>query len=439
MANGRKSIDNRGFSLLELLVGVMILAIIVAPLLHVIVTSARTAAKSREMHNATLAAQNVVETMNSMQLGEILSDISAFKKSSGAGLGGLSDIASSAGLYTYNAATDTFAEITNYNNIKPDGEIYYIGLNDVASAKSTYDAMVELNANVFQSYNDNYITTYTEMNAVFAQPMDDGATLNNPDSIAANSFANQAVIEGISLGCDIDVDKSDFIHHMVRNIDINITRSGSGANAIVAVNARYTYTASYTFAVPVLDANGVPTGATNPVTKKLGTYSCDYVVYNGSAADFTSVNFFYYPNYNHTVSNAENIVINNKNGLAFTFFLVKQNTPGYTDGVKDGIDYDALYSANLSLKEPYDILRGSNSIASVYTNMNAHLGTGEELYTHSVFRVYNGIWFSYDTSTGTLVSSDDLNRLYNVKVDLYPVDTNFIGKPTLSFDASKLE
>ena len=47
----RRQLNNEGFSLIELLIAIVILSIIVVPLLHSFVTSARTNAKSRNtMH-----------------------------------------------------------------------------------------------------------------------------------------------------------------------------------------------------------------------------------------------------------------------------------------------------------------------------------------------------------------------------------------------------
>ena len=53
----RKELNNKGFSLVELLIATVILAIIVAPLLHSFVTSANTTVKSRQMGNVTLLSQ----------------------------------------------------------------------------------------------------------------------------------------------------------------------------------------------------------------------------------------------------------------------------------------------------------------------------------------------------------------------------------------------
>lgn len=60
--------DNRGLTLLELLVGVAILAVIVTPLLHTFVTGANTARKSKQYRDATLAAQNIIEQIEATDM-----------------------------------------------------------------------------------------------------------------------------------------------------------------------------------------------------------------------------------------------------------------------------------------------------------------------------------------------------------------------------------
>ena len=60
--------NNQGFSLLELLISVTILAIIVIPMMHSFVTSARTNAKAKKVMEATSAGQNVIEAVKADSL-----------------------------------------------------------------------------------------------------------------------------------------------------------------------------------------------------------------------------------------------------------------------------------------------------------------------------------------------------------------------------------
>ena len=64
--------DNRGLTLVELLVGVTILAIIIVPLLHTFITGANTGIKSKNYGNATDAAQNLSEQIQALDVDTIL-------------------------------------------------------------------------------------------------------------------------------------------------------------------------------------------------------------------------------------------------------------------------------------------------------------------------------------------------------------------------------
>ena len=63
--------QNKGFTLVEVLIAITILAIIVAPLLHAFVTAARTNAKAKQLMKATTLAQNVMEEMKANSLEEV--------------------------------------------------------------------------------------------------------------------------------------------------------------------------------------------------------------------------------------------------------------------------------------------------------------------------------------------------------------------------------
>lgn len=66
-----KQLNNAGFSLVELLIAIVILAIIVVPLLHSFVTSARTSAKARNTMHATAIAEDVMEEFEAYTIEEM--------------------------------------------------------------------------------------------------------------------------------------------------------------------------------------------------------------------------------------------------------------------------------------------------------------------------------------------------------------------------------
>ncbi|MEG2001242.1 MAG: type II secretion system protein, partial [Evtepia sp.] len=60
--------NNKGFSLVEMLVALVMLALIITPLLHSFVTATRTSEKARATGDATAAAQNIVESLESIPM-----------------------------------------------------------------------------------------------------------------------------------------------------------------------------------------------------------------------------------------------------------------------------------------------------------------------------------------------------------------------------------
>ena len=60
-----------GFSLVELLIAVIILAIIVVPMLHGFVTSARMNGKAKQVQRATTVAQDIMEGLKAYDIEEL--------------------------------------------------------------------------------------------------------------------------------------------------------------------------------------------------------------------------------------------------------------------------------------------------------------------------------------------------------------------------------
>jgi len=65
-----KHFNNKGFSLIELLISLAILAIVIAPLLNNFVTAAKVSAKARKIQNETVLAQNILEEIKAQSIDE---------------------------------------------------------------------------------------------------------------------------------------------------------------------------------------------------------------------------------------------------------------------------------------------------------------------------------------------------------------------------------
>ena len=173
-----RKLNKKGFSLIELIVAIAILAIVTVPLLQAFVFSARTTGKAQKTGYATLAAQNVYETVRSISFDSLFptdpnstSDPKEHMAAEEATLNG------------FNAASAS-ADV--------DGDRETISLNSISAGGRNYDAQVILdasgNSNIYYKYdsdekgvNDKALTAQTQFDNVFQQG---GGNVSDPDERA---------------------------------------------------------------------------------------------------------------------------------------------------------------------------------------------------------------------------------------------------------------
>lgn len=158
--------SNAGFSLVELLIAVVILAIIVIPLLRMFVTSTKINVKSRQMLRATTVAQDIMEGLKAYTLEEVKTQFTPPTGTSGG-----SYFIPTEGFYVLNASmiqagggVREITELEKENPNDPDHEIYYFGIKNLKMQGGEYDALIKLDA-----------STYTEDKAGQADSLHDNA------------------------------------------------------------------------------------------------------------------------------------------------------------------------------------------------------------------------------------------------------------------------
>ena len=154
----RRQLNNEGFSLIELLIAIVILSIIVVPLLHSFVTSARTNAKSRNTMHATAIAEDVMEQFEAHTLEEMAD--------------------------TYEAATPTgfTNSVQKDASLDVDGDgaaedgIWQYTFRDEKTTSGTYDVVVTLDPNGYTALNEKDIVNIQNLagnlNAVYSESED---------------------------------------------------------------------------------------------------------------------------------------------------------------------------------------------------------------------------------------------------------------------------
>lgn len=159
--------DHRGFSLVEVIVGVAILAIIVPPLLRGLATSANMGKNARATRNATIAAQDVVETIEAAGIGGLLAQIQGADQVFEA-LGETVTVepytrGGTAAPYTYTPVADVGTAVADAK--EPGQDLYCLGF-----PYAGYDVMVTLDAEPFDAINDAEVVAFNAMDGVCVEP-----------------------------------------------------------------------------------------------------------------------------------------------------------------------------------------------------------------------------------------------------------------------------
>lgn len=408
----KRKLGNKGLSLLELLIGITMLAIIVVPVLHAMLTSSTTSSKAKEVRNQTVAAQNILESYEATDIGTIIQTI----KEHGTPFGSIADTVT---VYAINEE-DQYSAVTSDSAEETHGSAYKVYMEDVWTDYKTYDAVVTLDAAVYQDRNSVGIVDYKPMDAVYIQPAPTDES--NPDVIAARDFASRGIIDtGLNVSYIQFLDGSN---PMTRKVTITIQKIGDQAG-IISCTAKFEYSVTKILAV---DDSEPPVMSEVPVTYST-TVNSDF--YSGSYTDDNNgiygLYFFFYPNvHSDTIE-----VVNSKN-IAMSIYLVRQSSD------------NATYAPTIKLMEKASQTNTPN--AQMYYN---NFQNQTQTYSYHVgypdgTDSLRYIWRRTYIFDGTLIGTPAHNRLYGVSVEIYKADSiqedgSILGMPLAVFDASSLE
>ncbi len=433
--------NNRGFSLVELLIAVVIMAVIVLPMLQVFTLSADFTRRSRDKGEATAAAQNIQETIQTR-------GVETFRAPTSEGF-----MQDSVALSMLGAAP-----IPNTSTaVDGDGNVTIRG---VSVGSKTFDAVVNfdrngqetniggVNKSIGLSINDKPIAKYTALtgttSATFPQPYESG---RNPDNLANQDFI--AANPG-----------AEFVKR-ARKINITVTSrpdEEKGSGYLVYVDVQFVYdfyrTASIKFP--------------NPVEK-------NYPLWPGgqhidSYDDEISLFFLYYAFYENTA--AENIYIyvdrdNPTSNLKFKAFIIKQvpmiqqDDGTYINAIDAGDAGVSILNKDRSYKLvineyhnnrfPFDYEGNPPPEAmNVYTNANKQLSNRSLDIADFKYRLkkpHTSGYFTWSKDTiarNQLVKTETEDRFFNVTIEIYPTegDNSLDGeepKPVYTLNANKLK
>jgi prepilin-type N-terminal cleavage/methylation domain-containing protein len=435
--------NNKGITLVELIVTVAILAIIVLPLLRAFVVSAKTNAKAKEKLRTTELAQNIMEGLEASDLEHVAyqfnypgTDNCDFTFVSGQNLlsvqemvmdadGNLGAVTKADGIVIpdYIANPEVFLASMNITSsiVRNSGEttgtfvgqtggVYYFAMKNLtaggdgtdASSKQ-YDALITVSANRDTAdngevHNDNELVTISSIDA-------------EHDALCVPAETTDAIMAEIWNRYP-DVQQSD----ISRKITVSIEEVSATVDSYTRVTVSYQYTwtkdgVNYVF----------PSGAAD------GTFS-DVVFENAGETDreLSNVYLFFYPWYTSTQGNRTDVIdIENPSDQDVTVYLVKQES-----SVTNLETLENGYRVTVNVEEPFNSVSDTAANTCVRTNLNTNL------YTDLATTGDQAIWSLRGVTAGaeglitrnTLTAKEAENRLFDVTVEIFPAgsyDSNF--------------
>jgi prepilin-type N-terminal cleavage/methylation domain-containing protein len=355
-----KGKNNKGLTLVELIVAVAILAIIVLPLLKAFVISTDTNAKAKEKLRTTELAQNIMEGLEAISLSQV------------------EDQFCNPGTDNCDFTLLTGQEQMTVRRMDTDTDgIYYFAMKDLNASGKKYDALITVSTNRDTAENG------TENNAddvVNISRIDAGHDALSVPSKTTNDIMASIVTQ------DPDIEQSD----ISRTITVLIETVSGSSDPYQRVTVSYQFT---------WKKNGTDYVFPNGASSNL--YS-DVIFENAGAAERTlsNVYLFFYPWYTSTQGNlSDTIIISNTSDQDVTVYLVKQES--------DAVSLEPLelgYRVTVNVQEPAD--------TGVRTNLDTNLATGAS--------VEQAIWSPNDVAADALSAKEAQDRLYDVTVSIYP-------------------
>ncbi|MCR5487517.1 MAG: prepilin-type N-terminal cleavage/methylation domain-containing protein [Lachnospiraceae bacterium] len=385
-----QKLNNAGFSLLELMVAVLILAVISAPFLHSFVTTARVNRKAKNKLNATMAAQDIMEGLKGSRTEEIEAQFA--------------DPAGVSVNFTL-IANEAVRDRDNivYQPSDPDGFQYVI--KNLKYQNATYDARIKLDAAPYRDKSKQNTSDTPDYVAPNFDPLIQVSAMDNSrDGIfmADNREFQDYVMEELK-----KQDAASDWGHVTRTFTIQIAKTGSVGDVdtqLVKVDTEYKDTVTGAF---YKESN---TAYSNEVTASSG-------------CTLRGMYFFYFPCYS---AKQDVIDIYNPDKIECTVYLMKQKTTVPSE-------LAMLQSLELSYRPKINLFESGATIDNKKTTIrsnftkNLYFSEDPEQYNDPANQL-NRAEFGFNYSYGwparyygaeDVANTEQVDRMFEAVVEIY--------------------
>lgn len=425
--------NNKGLSLVELVVATVIIALVTGPIVNSFIVSGRTANRARRYTEATDVAANVFSIVKTYGLGSIIDGFTTGEEDD--------EVEPEPGVTTeptqeVESEVDLNRLLDGNFTVAPDEDrrgasIYGLknGLGEY-DVRLTYDTGTGTETDFITQINAKSMAQFASMDGNYSQPYSEQD--QNPDIYSDTLFTlNGEEKKAVFVGGV----RKDYTRR-TREIDIDISMEPSvGGDNVVKASVEYNYFYDY----QRLDADGNWEQMRNVklTAKSVQLFGDGKKVKNYTKGpnkgrnQIVTIYVMYYPDYD----NVDNIVINNPDDVFCRVFLVKQWSLK-----KSGTDWTRLSEPELQIKEaayrPH--IRENRSINNdkdkiiqdclLYTNAGLSLVSDLPIHgmTYSVIIDNFGQFIYRNTdpawekiTNGYLVHREKFDRVSKIKVEVY--------------------
>lgn len=369
----RKLNRNAGFSLVELLIAVVILAIIVIPLLHLFISSTRVNVKSRKTLRATTVAQDIMEGLKAYNIDELKTQFNDPEE----GFYVINDK-----LIKGNIREEASLEDEDGSG-DPDEGLYCFSMSNVSMQGSKYDALITVDGRGYMAPlagTSDPSAHDQELNSSGIAKI--GSIKKNVDGVYSEGIKHYNYID-LKEECtpeEYESNESLKYRKEIQKVGLdkiwNRHKIEFEARGLTRKDLTYrNLNVSKYYTVDIKDSGSVDKDgnviADVETTVEL-EYSTGYVSGTVEAkkdyTDFSSGNFYflYYPLYN---AGDESITVNNPDHLPFCMYIIKQI---------DSKTPDKMTDAQLTLAEKnyyveVEVVGGDNDKIQIRTNLGWNL------------------------------------------------------------------
>lgn len=336
--NKKNTHKNSGFTLLEVLIAMTILAIIVAPLLHGFVTAARTNQKARKIMRATTAAENIMEQIKATSVADIARNVNGQTLNEKGQPVPTNIVSGTAYEMSYDTSNGKYVQVPAANscievvteldgvtvkstNFKPTADDSYAFLMSNANYDGQrYDAVMKFD--VRKSADTANINSMNQSDCAYAVQPSSQAAINA--SIYAGANVNYLVTNTTAPA----VSASEFMERMTKTVTLEILKSA--ATGATTVNLSYVY-----------DCGAGVTAAEDRLLTE------DYTIFEnyGSDEDLKAIYFYYYPLYSNGLPR-DKFIIKNMSGLDVSVYLISMQDLATYSAINE-----AQYKLDLNIQE----------------------------------------------------------------------------------------